>query len=120
MSKRILVVEDQPDIFCEAACCARTAIGHAAAPPTRVMNSRRLMGSPLGLRLNLTTTWNDAGASQQNWLLLSEMGHKRTWRLQFAMSALHSIADIHCGNRNVYFGPMGEVISFRNQSRETS
>ena len=28
-------------------CCARAAIGHAtAAPPSRVMNSRRFMGSP--------------------------------------------------------------------------
>jgi hypothetical protein len=25
---------------------------------------------------------------------MSALGHKRTWRLQFAMSALHSIADI--------------------------
>jgi hypothetical protein len=25
---------------------------------------------------------------------MSHLGHKRTWRLQFAMSALHSIADI--------------------------
>jgi hypothetical protein len=25
---------------------------------------------------------------------MSASGHKRTWRLQFAMSALHSIADI--------------------------
>ena len=24
-------------------CCARTAIGHAAAPPTDMMNSRRLI-----------------------------------------------------------------------------
>jgi hypothetical protein len=24
-------------------CCARAAIGHAAVPPTRIMNSRRLM-----------------------------------------------------------------------------
>jgi hypothetical protein len=25
-----------------SACCARAAIGHAAAPPSSVMNSRRL------------------------------------------------------------------------------
>jgi hypothetical protein len=29
-----------------AGCCARAASGHAAAPPTSVMNSRRLMCSP--------------------------------------------------------------------------
>jgi hypothetical protein len=33
------------------------------------------------------------------------VGHKRTWRLQFAISALHSIADIQCDSRNVCFGP---------------
>ena len=49
--------------------------GHAAPPPISVMNSRRFNGSPLGLRLSLTTTWNDAGASKQNWLPMSEMGH---------------------------------------------
>jgi len=29
-----------------AGCCARTAIGHAAAPPRNVMNFRRLMSAP--------------------------------------------------------------------------
>src|SRR6516165_629406 len=29
-------------------CCARAAIGHAAAPPTSVMNSRRLIVAPRG------------------------------------------------------------------------
>jgi hypothetical protein len=32
---------------------------------------------------------------------MSALGQKQTWRLQCAMSALHSIADIYCGNRNV-------------------
>jgi hypothetical protein len=27
-------------------CCARAASGHAAAPPTSVMNSRRFIRSP--------------------------------------------------------------------------
>jgi hypothetical protein len=27
-------------------CCAHTPLGHAATPPTRVMNSRRLMPAP--------------------------------------------------------------------------
>jgi hypothetical protein len=42
-------------------------------------------------------------------ILMSALGHKRTWRLQFAMSALHSIADIHCGSRNVTFGPLSSI-----------
>src|SRR5262249_36489385 len=29
-------------------CCARAASGHAAAPPTSVMNSRRLIVAPRG------------------------------------------------------------------------
>ena len=29
-------------------CCARAASGHAAAPPTSVMNSRRLIATPQG------------------------------------------------------------------------
>jgi hypothetical protein len=57
--------------------CARAASGHAAAPPRNVMNSRRLIGSPSGLRPYLTTTWNDYGASEQNGLLMSEMDQKR-------------------------------------------
>src|SRR5215831_5337440 len=31
-----------------AGCCARAASGHAAAPPTSVMNSRRLIVAPRG------------------------------------------------------------------------
>jgi hypothetical protein len=54
-----------------AGFCARAASGHAAAPPRNVMNSRRPTGSPSGLQPNLTTTWNDFDASQQNWLLMS-------------------------------------------------
>ena len=33
-----------------AGCCARAASGHAAAPPSSVMNSRRLMGLPPSFR----------------------------------------------------------------------
>jgi hypothetical protein len=29
-----------------AGCCARAATGHAAAPPSIVMNARRCMGTP--------------------------------------------------------------------------
>jgi len=29
-----------------ACCCARAVSGHAAKPPTNVMNSRRLMSAP--------------------------------------------------------------------------
>ena len=48
---------------------------------------------------------------------MSALGHKRTWRLQFAMSALHSIADIHCGNRNVCFGPEADISRARHKGQ---
>jgi hypothetical protein len=39
-------------------CCARTASGHAAAaPPSRVMNSRRLMDSPQAKEDTLSHYW---------------------------------------------------------------
>jgi hypothetical protein len=34
-----------------AVCCARTTSGHATAPPMSVINSRRLMGLTLRLRI---------------------------------------------------------------------
>jgi len=36
-----------------AGCCARAASGHAAAPPSSVMNSRRLMSPPALRRDNV-------------------------------------------------------------------
>jgi hypothetical protein len=51
-------------------------------------------------------------------LVMDQIGHQRRQsvvltvgptvfdrHVQFAMSAIHSIADIHYGNRNVCFGP---------------
>jgi hypothetical protein len=42
-------------------------------------------------------------------LPMSLMGQKRTWRLQFTMSALHSKADIDCDNQDVCFGPISDI-----------
>ena len=39
----------------------------------------------------------------------SDLGQKRTWRDQIAMSALPPIADIPRRNLNVRFGPKAEV-----------
>ncbi|MGB5180944.1 MAG: hypothetical protein WBO12_01965 [Xanthobacteraceae bacterium] len=41
---------------------------------------------------------------------MSASGHKRTWRLQFAMSALHSIADIAERDRDVRFVPKADIL----------
>jgi len=50
--------------------------GHAAPPPISVMNSRRLNGLPLG---PTAKPYHNLGMtlSQQNWLVMSEMGQKR-------------------------------------------
>jgi hypothetical protein len=37
-------------------CCARAASGHAAAPPSSVMNSRRLIGSLPPAKGQITNT----------------------------------------------------------------
>src|SRR3974390_1395259 len=63
-----------------AFCWARAAVGHAAAPPISVMNSRRLMDSPRLGSPNSSTAWSLGGCivryskrSAEN----DEMGH---WR----------------------------------------
>src|SRR5262245_49857623 len=50
------------------ACCARVAIGHAAAPPSSVMNLRRLIGSlsPRVTPYHIVVAMPPC-ASQQNW-----------------------------------------------------
>jgi hypothetical protein len=40
---------------------------------------------------------------------MSALGHKRTWRLQFAMSAFHPIADIEPRSPNVCFVPIADI-----------
>jgi hypothetical protein len=40
---------------------------------------------------------------------MSALGHKRTWRLQFAMSALPPKADIRPRDQDVCFGPIGDI-----------
>jgi hypothetical protein len=40
---------------------------------------------------------------------MSAMGHKRTSRLQFLMSALPPKAGIHRDSRNVRFGPISDI-----------
>src|SRR5262245_5021476 len=37
--------DKKPTFLSDAACCARAATGHAAAPPMSVMNSRRFMAA---------------------------------------------------------------------------
>ena len=48
---------------------------------------------------------------------MSASGHKRTWRLQFAMSALHSIADIAERDRDVRFVPKADILRCSKRRR---
>jgi hypothetical protein len=41
--------------------------------------------------------------------LMSALGHKRTWRLQFAMSALPPKTDIPRRHHDVSFGPLDDI-----------
>jgi hypothetical protein len=59
-------------------CCARTRRGHAAAPPTSVMNSRRF---------TMRLLWNDVPADPTNKVLLfvatearGELAAKSYWK----------------------------------------
>ena len=47
---------------------------------------------------------------------MSALGQKRTWRLQFAMSALHSIADIHCGKSECLLWGQKRTLALRKNS----
>src|SRR6516165_7779406 len=76
-------------------CCARAASGHAAvAPPTSVMNSRRLTSWSIkqrGLPYHAIDCIVHHG---KFWLPISALGQKRTLWWVEAMSALPPKADI--------------------------
>src|SRR5262245_56615271 len=81
-----------------AGCCARTASGHAAVPPTSVINSRRLMGlSPLP-RVRANQGYHIRGsaccASQQNWPADDAVGQERRIGAVRNISALPPRADV--------------------------
>jgi len=76
-------------------CCARAASGHpAAAPPTSVMNLRRLTGWPLKQRLLPYHAVGGIVHHSKFWLPMSALGQKQTSRLLGGMSALLPKADI--------------------------
>ena len=83
-------------------CCARTASGHAAAaPPRKVMNSRRLIADPEAQtehRSGSNPHWERVRFRSLSVLPMSALGHKQTCAVQYVMSALPPIADM-CGAR---------------------
>jgi hypothetical protein len=62
-----------------ADCCARVASGHDAAPPSNVMNWRRLMMSPLKSARHITTRLRDGALVHHSKIdrRMTEMGQKR-------------------------------------------
>jgi hypothetical protein len=58
--------------------------GHATPPPTKVMNSRRLIDAPGAWYQSAPELWK--GSSRRP--SMSALGHKRTFRSAIAMSAL--------------------------------
>src|SRR5262245_48121910 len=84
-----------------ARCCARAAIGHAGTPPTRLMNSRRLIAAP--------EAWDTGIVAAQMRVVkgcsMSALGQKQAFALHQPMSALPPNSDIDCVLRHVRFGP---------------
>ena len=74
-----------------AACCARAATGHvAAAPPSRVMNSRRFTGLlSSGREPHITTPLRENGAVEcgKTDLRMAEVGHPRRFKREVGMTA---------------------------------
>src|SRR6516165_5856802 len=91
-------------------CCARAARGHpAAAPPTSVMNSRRLTGRPLKQRV---LPYHAEGCIVHHGkfgLLMSALGQKQTSRHLQPMSALPPKADIGTQSANVRYVPKADI-----------
>src|SRR5215472_10046948 len=90
-----------PMVRCFANCCARAASGHAAAPPTSVMNSRRLIASPQGSEQSIV-----AGQTGRLEVDKTALGDVRFGSLTDigdvrAMSALLPKADIGTQTRDV-------------------
>src|SRR5262245_64613546 len=97
-------------------CCARAANGHpAAAPPTSVMNSRRLTGRPLKQKV---LPYHAVGCIVHHGkfgLLMSALGQKQTSEHVQSMSALPPKADIAVLRLSLSLpsSPALHLISFR-------
>ena len=91
-------------------CCARAASGHpAAAPPTSVMNSRRLTGRPLKQR---ALPYHAVGCIVHRgnfWLPMSALGQKRTLELSRGMSALVQKRTSECARAMSALPPKADI-----------
>src|SRR5215472_16740690 len=100
-----------------AGCCARAARGHpAAAPPTSVMNSRRLTGWPL--RLLLYHAVSCIVHHGKVWVPMSALGQKQTLQSLRPMSAIPPKADIDRYECYVRFVPKTDICGAANLLRQ--
>jgi hypothetical protein len=78
MAKGVLEPKN-PIVGSFPACCALAASGHAAAPPTSVMNSRRLTDCPQTKNVTLPHRWSGSSVVHHSkfWPTIV-VGQKRT------------------------------------------
>src|SRR5215475_8515823 len=99
----MLVLSPSRQVHCEARpCCARTTSGHTTAPPSKLMNLRRLM-SPLSGRAGAKFYSGSDGRA------MSALGQKRTHAVQQGMSALHPKADMCSALVHVRYRPIADI-----------
>src|SRR5215510_14803175 len=90
-----------------AACCARAVSGIAARPPSRLMNSRRLIRRPRGFG-----QLHRSGSNLQRERLpapMSALGQEQTFALHQPMSVLPPKADSCTALAHVRFGPLADI-----------
>src|SRR5262245_41704284 len=89
-----------------AACCARAASGHVAAPPITFMNSRRRIAAPEGQTEHAAAQISILSGS---WSVPDVRFDKRTFRSAIGMSALPPKADMCGAKGNVRYGPKADI-----------
>src|SRR5262252_5524052 len=90
--------------------CARTENGQpAVAPPSNLMNSRRLIATPDAQ----DAAWYRVKRDSLRDVSMSALGQKQTYAVHNGMSALPPKADIGAANRDVCFGPKADIEPFR-------
>src|SRR5262249_35708923 len=89
-----------------AACCARAASGHVAAPPITFMNSRRRIAAPEGQTEHAPAQISILSGS---WSVPDVRFDKRTFRSAIGMSALPPKADMCGAKENVRYGPIADI-----------
>src|SRR6185295_620094 len=112
-----------PMVRIRSLCCACATNGIAAAPPTKLMKSRRLIASPRGSGQGIVAAQTCAGegpinvrfgskadmcGAREHVRFTPNSDHKSR-HAALVMSALHLKADMCGANRHVCFGPIADI-----------